>query len=77
MEFDEEKAVDVSDEDDDPIVAEMPVFLSQKAADYLCLIQYPLRKAHRPLHADKVELFINLKHNKQNSEISIEISGNF
>ena len=57
MEFDEQKTFDVNDEDDDPVVAEMPVFLSQKAADYLCLVQYPLRKAHRPLHGDKVESY--------------------
>ena len=43
---------------DDPVVSEIPVFLSQKAAEYLCLVQYPLRKSYRSLHSDAVKKFL-------------------
>ena len=45
---------DQYEEDDDPIIAEIPVFLSQKATEDIRLLQYPIRTANRSLEKDEV-----------------------
>ena len=42
---------------DDPIVQELPVFLSQKAAEDIRLLQYPIRTGNRSLELDEVILY--------------------
>ena len=43
-----------NDEDDDPIVEEIDVYLSQQAAEDIRLLQYPIRTGNRSLEKDEV-----------------------
>ena len=49
-------ATQFEDDDDDPIINEIPVFLSQKASDDLRLLQFPIRSANRSLEQDSHQL---------------------
>ena len=42
------------EDDEDPVVMEIPVFLSQRASENIRLLQYPIRTTNRPLQKDKV-----------------------
>ena len=43
-----------SDENNDPIVKEIDVYLSQQASEDIRLLQYPIRSGNRSLEKDEV-----------------------
>lgn len=43
-----------NDEEDDPIVEEIDVYLSQQASEDIRLLQYPIRSGNRSLEKDEV-----------------------
>ena len=42
----------MEEDDDDPVVRDLPVYLSLELASQLYLLQYPLRAADRPYSED-------------------------
>eukprot|EP01084_Bolivina_argentea_P115705 205716_1 len=43
-------------DDNDPVIKEIPIFLSQKASEDIFLLQYPIRTAKRSLEQDEHDL---------------------
>lgn len=48
----EDHKMSIQDDDDDPIVSSVPVYLNHTLAHQVYLIQYPLRPSTRPYHLD-------------------------
>ena len=69
------------EEDDDPVVKEMPVFLSQDLSNNLCMLHFPLRPACRPYEDDLGEVsHIKVKPMQKRIELQYKIetdSNNF
>lgn len=49
-----ERSIDVEEEDDDPVVQEIDVFITNKLSRMMCLLQFPLRPATRNLDLSTV-----------------------
>lgn len=64
------------DEEDDPVVLEMPVKLSQALAKQLYLLQYPLRPATRPYGGEHAKPTARIKPNQQKVELGFKIQTN-
>eukprot|EP00041_Stephanoeca_diplocostata_P018279 m.381213 g.381213 ORF g.381213 m.381213 type:complete len:672 (-) comp20966_c0_seq2:326-2341(-) len=62
-----------SDDEDDPVVLEMPVKLSQALAKQLYLLQYPLRPANRPYGGEHAKPTARIKPNQQKIELGFKI----
>ncbi|ELT95950.1 hypothetical protein CAPTEDRAFT_186672 [Capitella teleta] len=60
------------DDEDDPVVEEIDVFLSKQLASQLYLIQYPLRPVYRPF-TNRVVEFARCKPQQQKLELSLEL----
>eukprot|EP00123_Amoebidium_parasiticum_P009730 comp19673_c0_seq1/m.23324 comp19673_c0_seq1/g.23324 ORF comp19673_c0_seq1/g.23324 comp19673_c0_seq1/m.23324 type:complete len:676 (-) comp19673_c0_seq1:36-2063(-) len=66
----------VIDDEDDPVVDEMDVYLGQQLKGYLYLFQYPLRHALLPLSSDPEKINARIKPNQGKVELDIALEMN-